>query len=866
MPRAAVGLVDPRVRRHPQKVSSEGGGADGGAVGNLDLSVVDRGDVVRKPVEIEEVVETGSPGFYGDGEVLESADRLEESSGAAARHPQRHSPVEAGLRQQKRPPGVFAKAAAEEPAGFEAAPQRVNHAAGRSRQLRKRSCDERGCRARRRVGRSRKLNENRVVLSGGGNLRAGELFERRGQQEGQRIVLRAAPQRVTDDTAGRQRLVLGEVLQDDPSAVGEPDAGVFALREEKSGKLTRGGGRDGKAAPERPQRVGGFGRRRGLECFPGSGSVRGRDDRIGRLEKTEDALTQYPVAPHRLSAPEGDGGVGLARGLDEDLAVGDPRDAPRLIAEHEDLADATFPHELFVELADAGAVPGTAELVVAAVRDGAAGVIEQAGDAGAGGGDAADAIDGDPRFELSEASGAVLAREQVDDRVELLAGELGVGVDAANEVEELVEVAGFHGDHREKHLREHVEGLPHRRHGLYVAVNRRAGGHDGIEAVAAEERIHPRATYRPYLVTRAAGHLQAGGDRERRLCEDYLVDGADVDAELERGRGDDGLELPGPHLLLHERAHLTRERTVMRVGDTPSGPFIEKQGDSLRVATVGGEEQARSVARDDVGELRRQWSPGGLRFFGGRGIDGVHGNIENLVVGGLDDSHGSPAAHETRHDLEGANRGRERDTLELSRKTRESLHRGHEVNAPLGSGHGVHLVEDNRADIPEDAPSPTGAQKQVEAFRGCGEDLGRAAQHRPALALRGVSASRGGADLGGVGEPLRETGEGLGQVFAYVGVERLQGRDVEDRQTPGRPCAGEQTVERVEEGGERFAAARRRGNEHVLAGGDGRAARLLYLGGRAEALREPPCGFGVKTTPLTHSSCRSTDRLAPECR
>ncbi len=178
----------------------------------------------------------------------------------------------------------------------------------------------------------------------------------------------------------------------------------------------------------------------------------------------------------------------------------------------------------------------------------------------------------------------------------------------------------------------------------------------------------------------------------------------------------------------------------------------------------------------------------------------------------------------------------------------------------------MHLVEDYDADVPENAPSPAGAQKQVEALRGGRENVWGLFQHPPALSLRSVAASRRRADLGGVGEHRRETLEGLGQVLPDVGVERLQGRDVEHRQTPGRPGAGEQAVERVEKGGEGLAAAGGRGYEDMLAGGDGGSACILDLGGFAEALLEPPLGLGAKPRPLTHSSCRSTDRLSLEYR
>ncbi len=587
------------------------------------------------------------------------------------------------------------------------------------------------------------------------------------------------------------------------------------------------------------------------------------NQRVSLLQKTEEALAELHVTPHGVASPEGECLLRALGGLDEHVAVGDSRDPPDLVSEHEDFTDPALPHELLVELADAGAVLGTAKLVVPAVGYGSPRVVEQARHPGAGGRDAGDAIDRDPRLELPHACGAVLPGEEVDDRIELLAGELGVGVDAPDEIEELIEIVRLHGDHREKYLGEHVEGLSHRGNGLDIPLHGGAGGDDGIKAIAAEEGIHARAARGADLMPRATGHLQAGGNREGRLREDHLVYGADVDAELERRGGDDGLELPASHLLLHEPAHLAGKRSVVRIGDSPPGVFIEQQGYPLRIAAVRREEQARSVPLDDARKLTHHGDPGRLRLLAGPRVDGLHGDIEDLGVGCLDDPHRPRAAHELGHDLERSNGRRQCNSLKLAAEPGEPLHRCHQVHAPLASGYRMHLVEDHHAHVPENAPSPAGAQKQVEALGGGGENVWGLLQHPPALALRRVSASRRRANIRGVREYFPQALEGLCQVLPDVAVERLQRRDVENRQASGRPRTAEQAVERIEKGGEGFAAAGRRGNEDVLACGDGCAACILDLGGCAEALLEPARGLRLKPGPLTHSTCRSTDRPFP---
>ncbi len=65
-------------------------------------------------------------------------------------------------------------------------------------------------------------------------------------------------------------------------------------------------------------------------------------------------------------------------------------------------------------------------------------------------------------------------------------------------------------------------------------------------------------------MTGAADSLQERGDAARRLELADQVDGADVDAELERGSGDERLHLAGLQALLKAKTPLLGEAAVVR--------------------------------------------------------------------------------------------------------------------------------------------------------------------------------------------------------------------------------------------------------------------------------------------------------------
>ena len=244
----------------------------------------------------------------------------------------------------------------------------------------------------------------------------------------------------------------------------------------------------------------------------------------------------------------------------------------------------------------------------------------------------------------------------------------------------------------------------------------------------------------------------------------------------------------------------------------------------------------------------------------GGGLREAHGDVVALGGRRAQDGHrprlvalarqATEAAHEGRHPVQGPDRGRQGEALELTRQAHEALHGGDQVDAPLAADHGVDLVEDHALQPGEQAAPAPGGEQQVEGLRGGDQDLRRLPQHAPAVLRRRVPRAGEGADggegLAGGPEALAQLLQRPQEVALDVVVERLQGGDVEDAGGALRPVAADQPVEGPQEGGQGLAGAGGRGDQQVLAGGDARPGGGLHVGGGADALGEPPAHEGME--------------------
>ena len=103
-------------------------------------------------------------------------------------------------------------------------------------------------------------------------------------------------------------------------------------------------------------------------------------------------------------------------------------------------------------------------------------------------------------------------------------------------------------------------------------------------------------------MSRAADALQKRGDRPRRADLADEVDVADVDAELERGGRDEGLELAFLQPLLRIQPVFLREAAVVGRDVLRADPLREVERRPLRQAPVVHEDERRPVRLDQFRE------------------------------------------------------------------------------------------------------------------------------------------------------------------------------------------------------------------------------------------------------------------------
>ena len=165
----------------------------------------------------------------------------------------------------------------------------------------------------------------------------------------------------------------------------------------------------------------------------------------------------------------------------------------------------------------------------------------QALGAGAAPDDPVDPVPHDAGPELAELLGRVAPGQEVEDVVQDLVGQVGVGRAAADDRGQVVDGPLVQGDHGHDLLGQDVEGVAQvagRLDGARVHALDDDGGLQQVGPVLGEDAAPAGLAD---LVAGPADALQAAGHRARRLDLDDEVDGAHVDAQLEAAGGDEGL-------------------------------------------------------------------------------------------------------------------------------------------------------------------------------------------------------------------------------------------------------------------------------------------------------------------------------------
>ncbi len=184
------------------------------------------------------------------------------------------------------------------------------------------------------------------------------------------------------------------------------------------------------------------------------------------------------------------------------------------------------------------------------------------------------------------------------------AAERGEGRGAAGEGEELVHLPLAEGHHRHEVLGEDVERVLGDARLLDRALLHRLRDRGARQEVAAVLGEDDPARHGLHLVARPADPLHPARDRGRRLDLDHEVDGAHVDAELERRGGDEGGEAAGLERVLDQEALLAGDRAVVGAGDLLPRQLVEGGGQALGEAAAVHEEDRRAVGAHELEKAR----------------------------------------------------------------------------------------------------------------------------------------------------------------------------------------------------------------------------------------------------------------------
>mgnify|MGYP005856572387 CR=1 FL=1 len=192
--------------------------------------------------------------------------------------------------------------------------------------------------------------------------------------------------------------------------------------------------------------------------------------------------------------------------------------------------------------------------------------------------------------------------EHREDLLELTCGEVAVWVGAAHEGEQVAlrDLArGNLGDHL---LRQHVERAPGHDHAVELSRPHGADGGGGLHELVPGERNDDALRGAGEPVARAADPLQQRGQRPGGPEVHDEIHMPDIDAELERGGGDDHRQLPGLQAALGLQPRLAGQAAVAGSDLVRSQPRGEMMGDALGQAPRVDEDQRGAVRADVAGD------------------------------------------------------------------------------------------------------------------------------------------------------------------------------------------------------------------------------------------------------------------------
>ena len=278
---------------------------------------------------------------------------------------------------------------------------------------------------------------------------------------------------------------------------------------------------------------------------------------LNLLAQIRDRRREFHAAARRLSQPEGNRGRLTVRILDAHRAPFDTQNSVRRVAELEDIALQAFHGEVFVHRADHDGFRFEHHAVIGIVRDGAAG-----GDRGEPGALARPQhfIDGIVMQQCAAAAAprAEPFRQHLHALVEFFALQVAVRIRAAHQREQRI-LRPFARRHFRGHLlRQHIESVFRDLEPVELAAPDRLEQRCALDQFVARQREEPAFGDAADGVPRSPHSLQERVDGTGRAYLTHQVHIADVDAEFQRGRGHQHLEIAAFQALFGIQAALLR--------------------------------------------------------------------------------------------------------------------------------------------------------------------------------------------------------------------------------------------------------------------------------------------------------------------
>ena len=423
---------------------------------------------------------------------------------------------------------------------------------------------------------------------------------------------------------------------------------------------------------------------------------------------------------------------------------------------------------------------------------------------------------------------------EIDDTIEIGAGEACIGLRGAHLGEERVGRERRAARHAQHMLRQHVERARAIDDGILGARHcgvERGAALQNFEAIARHQQCPRRLVE---AVIGAANALDEAARALRRADVDDEIDVAPVDAQIQRRGAHDRAQSASGHGRFDLAPLRDIERTVMQrdrqVGVIDLPQRVEHQ---LGLHARVDEDECQLVRRDRLQDLAhrvacRVTGPWQLAFALEQTNVGHGAAFGFHQIGEQDVALGHRLRGEPSAQLGRARHGRRQPGDDEARHQRaQARNPQRQQVAALGGGERMQFVEDHRLEASE-KPGGLLAREQQGELLGCRQqNLGRV----DALPLAATNGRVAGSRFDAHGQS--HLGDGCEQVACDVDRQRLERRDIEHRQpraaTFGARRLGGERDQAGEETGERLAGAR---------GGDqqGGAARAP-LGHEGELMR-----------------------------